>query len=152
MSFDRTGFDTYFKALRPKTAKVCGSVGGLANHSGGGLAAGAAANASGFGENQYYRNAVKGSRIYNCRNPWFRQFWEQHFKCRFNTSASGGTNLPECKGGDKLTYYEQEGLVPFVGELLSSLICIFFFSLKKLFFFLFFLKSLNKGGLLFHQS
>lgn len=108
------GFDTYFKALRPKTAKVCGSVGGLANHSGGGLAAGAAANASGFGENQYYRNAVKGSRIYNCRNPWFRQFWEQHFKCRFNTSASGGTNLPECKGGDKLTYYEQEGLVPFV--------------------------------------
>ncbi|EFX87236.1 glutamate receptor, metabotropic [Daphnia pulex] len=94
------GFDAYFKALRPKTAKV--------------------ANASGNGENQYYRNAVKGSRIYNCRNPWFRQFWEQHFKCRFNSSASASgtgqssSTLPECKGGDKLTYYEQEGLVPFV--------------------------------------
>ena len=20
----------------------------------------------------------------NCRNPWFRQFWSHHFKCRFN--------------------------------------------------------------------
>jgi hypothetical protein len=106
---------------------VCGSVGGgSANHNGGGtaggLAPGAAAtsNGTGYGENQYYRNAVKGSRIYNCRNPWFRQFWEQHFKCRFNSSAAGPSTLPECKGGDKLTYYEQEGLVPFVGELLPD--------------------------------
>lgn len=84
----------------------------------------------GYGENQYYRNAVKNSRIYNCRNPWFRQFWEQHFKCRFNSSSSSGpsslssnTSLPECRGGDKLTYYEQEGLVPFVGEFYSSASC-----------------------------
>ncbi len=130
------GFDAYFKALRPKTAKVCGSVGGGGggggggaannggpaggNGAGGGMGTGLGGG-SGYGENQYYRNAVKGSRIFNCRNPWFRQFWEQHFKCRFNNSSgTGGTasngTLPECRGGDKLTYYEQEGLVPFVGK------------------------------------
>jgi hypothetical protein len=125
---------------------VCGSVGGgSANHNGGGggggpaggFASGAASfNASGNGENQYYRNAVKGSRIYNCRNPWFRLFWEQHFKCRFNSSSSAASGhssstLPECKGGDKLTYYEQEGLVPFVGKLLLLLFSIRWIKKKK---------------------
>ncbi len=121
------GFDAYFKALRPKTAKVCGSVGGSNNHNGIAGSSGhysPLANNNGSsatnGENQYYRNAVKGSRIYNCRNPWFKLFWEQHFKCRFNstttTTTTSSLHLPECKGGDKLTYYEQEGLVPFVGE------------------------------------
>ena len=116
------GFDAYFKALRPKTAKVCGSVGGSANNGGpaGGNNGAGGVGLGGYGENQYYRNAVKGARIFNCRNPWFRQFWEQHFKCRFNSSsgppASNGSSQPECRGGDKLSYYEQEGLVPFVGK------------------------------------
>ena len=78
------------------------------------------------GNQHWHRNVVKGSRIWNCRNPWFRQFWEQHFKCRFNSSTTGvvdgivvnsNSSLPECKMNDKLTYYEQEGLVPFVGKL-----------------------------------
>jgi hypothetical protein len=90
-----TGFDTYFKSLRPKSNKVC---------------------------NQNVRNVVKGSRIFNCRNPWFREFWAQHFKCQFGSgnSSNSSNSVPECKGGDKLSGYEQEGLVPFVGKLSTS--------------------------------
>jgi len=108
-----TGFDAYFKSLRPKTGRVCGGANGTVN-------------------------LERNGRLYNCRNPWFRQFWEQHFKCRFNvnsssstyssssstttpetvstTGAGGAVNGVKCEGNDKLTYYEQEGLVPFVGE------------------------------------
>ena len=31
-------------------------------------------------------------------------------------AAAGSQTINECNGNDKLTYYEQEGLVPFVGE------------------------------------
>lgn len=85
------GFDSYFKALRPRTSKVCNSKEG--------------------------RNVVKNDRIFNCRNPWFREFWEQHFKCQFSGNVNGSSNasaLPKCRGNDTLSGYEQEGLVPFV--------------------------------------
>ena len=119
-SLKRAGFDEYFKALRPKTAKVCGVGSSSLNSSG-------PSPSSMFGstsENQHSRNVPRGERIFNCRNPWFRQFWEQHFKCRFNanaakagSSAPVNASVPECKGSDRLTIYEQEGLVPFVGNM-----------------------------------
>jgi hypothetical protein len=110
-----SGFDAYFKSLRPKSGRVCGGGNGTVN-------------------------LESRGRLHNCRNPWFRQFWEQHFKCRFKSgnsssstsstsssstmtpevsstvAAAGSQTINECNGNDKLTYYEQEGLVPFVGE------------------------------------
>lgn len=53
----------------------------------------------------------------NCRNIWFSEFWSQHHKCSFDESA-----LVPCTGNETLHNYEQEGLVPFVGEF-NSLIC-----------------------------
>lgn len=47
----------------------------------------------------------------NCRNVWFREFWSQHNKCSF----SNNTERP-CTGNESIEGYEQEGLVPFVGE------------------------------------
>ena len=86
------GFDNYFKSLRPGSGKVCGSK-----------------------ENV---NVVKGSRVINCRNPWFREFWTSHFKCRFSNANNTGQNssVPDCKLNDRIVDYEQEGLVPFVGK------------------------------------
>lgn len=62
----------------------------------------------------------------NCRNPWFRQFWSHHFHCHFRdqsesempakTGGGSGDRLNICTGRERLTKYEQEGLVPFVGE------------------------------------
>lgn len=49
--------------------------------------------------------------IINCRNVWFREFWSQHNKCSF----SNDTDKP-CTGDESIMDYEQEGLVPFVGE------------------------------------
>ena len=76
------------------------------------------------------RNKEKGDRVVNCRNPWFRQFWEQHFKCEFASSSAssssrnntsdnnnnGTSYVKKCMPNDTLTGYEQEGLVPFVGK------------------------------------
>lgn len=61
----------------------------------------------------------------NCRNIWFNEFWAQHHKCYFENDpkAIKGT-LPPCTGLEKIRDYEQEGLVPFVGEL-SALECHF---------------------------
>lgn len=50
--------------------------------------------------------------LINCRNSWFREFWSQHNKCEFNNNNT----TKKCTGMEKLTDYEQEGLVPFVGK------------------------------------
>lgn len=47
----------------------------------------------------------------NCRNVWFREFWSQHNKCGFDGEAER-----QCTGDEAIQDYEQEGLVPFVGE------------------------------------
>lgn len=49
--------------------------------------------------------------VINCRNSWFREFWSQHNKCDFNSNST-----KKCTGKEKITDYEQEGLVPFVGK------------------------------------
>lgn len=60
----------------------------------------------------------KTGKIVNCRNVWFREFWSQHHKCDFiETNEATNTNL--CTGDEELIEYDQEGLVPFVGEHLS---------------------------------
>lgn len=63
------------------------------------------------------------SKGINCRNPWFRQFWSHHFHCQFEDQKESemppqlaGQTLRKCTGEERLTRYEQEGLVPFVGE------------------------------------
>lgn len=53
-------------------------------------------------------------KIVNCRNIWFREFWSQHHKCSFNANLSAG--MTRCTGTEELIDYEQEGLVPFVGN------------------------------------
>lgn len=55
-------------------------------------------------------HALPGLLI-NCRNGWFREFWSQHNKCEFNNNSTR-----KCTGMEKITDYEQEGLVPFVGK------------------------------------
>lgn len=57
----------------------------------------------------------------NCRNPWFREFWSHHFNCRFadqpiSEMPSSPIGLKLCTGNERVTKYEQEGLVPFVGK------------------------------------
>lgn len=47
----------------------------------------------------------------NCRNVWFREFWSQHNKCGFENNTE-----KQCTGEEAIDDYEQEGLVPFVGE------------------------------------
>lgn len=91
------GFDKYYRSLRPKSlvndSIVCQE--GNANQ---------------------YRN---GEQI-NCRNIWFNEFWSQHHQCTFETNGNGKNgnhnNLSMCTGQEILRNYEQEGLVPFVGE------------------------------------
>lgn len=65
-----------------------------------------------------FRNRKSGV---NCRNPWFREFWSYHFRCRFpdepnDPSKFEGQKVEECTGKEHLNKYEQEGLVPFVGK------------------------------------
>lgn len=63
------------------------------------------------------KNGV-GKRI-NCRNVWFREFWSQHNKCSFDPASNGDGsdgNQRKCIGTETISDYEQEGLVPFVGE------------------------------------
>lgn len=85
-----TGFDEYFKSLRPRlNPEDC---------------------------SQYHSNnphPVDPKLQINCRNIWFNEFWSQHHKCSFEK----GARVP-CTGNELSTNYEQEGLVPFVGKCL----------------------------------
>ncbi|XP_067129617.1 metabotropic glutamate receptor 3-like isoform X2 [Centruroides vittatus] len=47
----------------------------------------------------------------NKRNPWFKEFWKQHFNCTFSNKTAAKRI---CKGENLRTKYEQEGLVTFV--------------------------------------
>lgn len=82
------GFDRYYKSLRPRLKPE---------------------HCTQTGVNQ--RHPTDPSLWINCRNIWFNEFWSQHHKCSFEPAAK----IP-CTGDEKLTNYEQEGLVPFVGE------------------------------------
>lgn len=55
----------------------------------------------------------------NCRNIWFNEFWSQHHKCSFDTDDQ---RHPRCTGNETLMNYEQEGLVPFVGNWINLFI------------------------------
>ncbi|XP_038075805.1 metabotropic glutamate receptor 2-like [Patiria miniata] len=58
------------------------------------------------------------------RDPWFREFWEQHFNCSLpynNTAAGvrGPSDRPRCPGNLKLgtaNNYSQEGQIQFVAD------------------------------------
>lgn len=73
----------------------------------------------GQSENNVPHESLPG-KIVNCRNIWFREFWSQHHKCTFNQNAS--IEMTRCTGTEELKDYEQEGLVPFVGKIISLLI------------------------------
>lgn len=84
-----TGFDEYYKSLRPPLKReVCTTRQSNVEHKG-----------------------DKKLQI-NCRNIWFNEFWSQHHKCSFEPDD----RLPRCTGNETLVNYEQEGLVPFVGN------------------------------------
>lgn len=88
--YTHTGFDEYYKSLRPRlTPEDC--------------------QQSMF-VNQRHPHDPKLQ--INCRNIWFNEFWGQHHKCTFEQDST----LPRCTGNETLTNYEQEGLVPFVGN------------------------------------
>lgn len=70
----------------------------------------------GQSENNVPHESLPG-KIVNCRNIWFREFWSQHHKCTFNQNAS--IEMTRCTGTEELKDYEQEGLVPFVGKIIS---------------------------------
>lgn len=57
-------------------------------------------------------HSTRPHQVVNCRNVWFREFWTQHNKCGFDNSTVGN----KCTGQEAISDYEQEGLVPFVGE------------------------------------
>lgn len=84
-----SGYDQYYKSLRPRLdADFC---------------------------NVSQSNVPDSSRPeieVNCRNVWFREFWSQHNKCSFEN----GKYPKRCTGTESISDYEQEGLVPFVGE------------------------------------
>lgn len=61
---------------------------------------------------------TKRGKVVNCRNIWFREFWEQHHKCTFSSSPL--PEKPRCNGNEELQGYVQEGLVPMVGEFLKG--------------------------------
>lgn len=88
------GFDDYYLNLRPRMANEC----------------------QGQSENNVPHKSLPG-KIVNCRNIWFREFWSQHHKCTFSQNAS--TEMTRCTGTEELKDYEQEGLVPFVGKIIS---------------------------------
>ncbi|KAG8233701.1 hypothetical protein J437_LFUL013353 [Ladona fulva] len=92
-----TGFDTYYKSLRPRMdGDDC--------------------------EKNHGKNIRTEHGEINCRNVWFREFWSQHHKCAFdiNTTAMG-PHVKQCTGKEKLHEYEQEGLVPFVVDAVYSM-------------------------------
>lgn len=87
-----TGFDRYFKSLRPRlNPEDCSQMHSNIPH------------------------PADPKLQINCRNIWFNEFWSQHHKCSFEK----GARVP-CTGNESLTNYEQEGLVPFVGMYLMA--------------------------------
>lgn len=107
------GFDDYYLNLRPRVDNEC----------------------DGQSENNVPHKELPG-KIVNCRNIWFREFWSQHHKCSFNANLSAG--MTRCTGTEELIDYEQEGLVPFVGNKY-----FYYFRSQKLNF-LFFLKNIKQ--------
>lgn len=87
-------FNEYFVNLRPKMGNECG------------------------GQIQYnVPHPSMAGKIVNCRNIWFREFWAQHHRCTFDTAQHVTLpNVTRCTGVEELVDYEQEGLVPFVGN------------------------------------
>ncbi|XP_074594692.1 metabotropic glutamate receptor 8-like isoform X2 [Brevipalpus obovatus] len=73
---------------------------------------------------KYFKNLKPYS---NTRNPWFKRFWEQNFNCTLkrldkSLEANGAQiKSKECSGQEKMTKYEQEGLVPFVVDAVYAL-------------------------------
>ncbi|XP_002738356.1 metabotropic glutamate receptor 8-like [Saccoglossus kowalevskii] len=66
----------------------------------------------------------------NTRNPWFKEFWESFFKCKFNESVAANADVI-CTGHEQissLTGYRQEGLVQFVVDAVLS----FAYALQKM--------------------
>lgn len=86
----KLGFDEYYKSLRPRlTPEDC---------------------------TQMFVNRphpTDPKLQINCRNIWFNEFWSQHHKCSFDAADE---RHPRCTGNETLQNYEQEGLVPFVGN------------------------------------
>lgn len=54
----------------------------------------------------------------NCRNIWFNEYWSQHHRCSLNRNDENA-----CTGNETMGPYEQEGLVPFVGEYTVAVYC-----------------------------
>lgn len=104
------GFDDYYLSLRPRMGDECG----------------------GQTESNVPHKFIKGKMV-NCRNIWFREFWSQHHKCTFSVNASSG--VTRCTGEENLVDYEQEGLVPFVGNVLIYFIVILTLFSKRSFYF-----------------
>lgn len=97
---------------------------------------------------------IKIGKMVNCRNVWFREFWSQYHKCTFANSNSSTIKERQCTGDEELTEYDQEGLVPFVGNIkkqikltnqfynLSNIItffCLLLYLFHRAFFFSFLL-------------
>ncbi|XP_043471687.1 metabotropic glutamate receptor 7-like isoform X1 [Leptopilina heterotoma] len=82
------GFDKYYNNLRPRMNDECGNQ-----------------------AEQNVEHPTLPGKIVNCRNLWFREFWQQHHRCSFGPKKDG---KPQCTGKEQLRNYEQEGLVPFV--------------------------------------
>lgn len=72
-------------------------------------------------ESNVLHKSLPGKMV-NCRNIWFREFWSQHHKCTFSANAS--SDVTRCTGEEILVDYEQEGLVPFVGNVYNFLISV----------------------------
>lgn len=108
-----SGFDDYFLSLRPPLL-----LSDCSNQEVAARKESAVATAAAVGKDKEEEVRL------NCRNPWFRQFWSHHFSCRFEDQKEsevppehhGRELLPLCTGKERLVKYEQEGLVPFVGE------------------------------------
>ncbi|KAL7288728.1 hypothetical protein TKK_0017453 [Trichogramma kaykai] len=88
------GFDNYYKSLVPRMGSEC--------------------------EGQHDRlipHASLPDKFVNCRNVWFREFWQQHHKCSFHLDP----NIKRCTGEEELVDYKQEGLVPFVADAIYAM-------------------------------
>lgn len=82
------GFDEYYARLKPTLDRK---------------------HCTEFGVNIPYGESNK-FRL-NCRNIWFNEYWSQHHRCSLNRNDENA-----CTGNETMGPYEQEGLVPFVGE------------------------------------
>ncbi|XP_023327303.1 metabotropic glutamate receptor 8 [Eurytemora carolleeae] len=78
---------------------------------------------SGF--DRYFKNLVpsqhaectpqeEADKKVNCRNPYFREFWSKHHRCKFPGLKVGFETEGDCTGKEGLHKHLQEGLVPFV--------------------------------------